>query len=282
MKLSATLTLCGPPDAPILLRGDLLNNIVLAAKFGFDGVELHLGRAAEVDGPAISEACRASGIAVSTIGTGGVFTRDGLQLIADEREMRERCIGRLQELIDLGKILQGNVIIGSVRGSIPDNGSRTLYEQRFLEGLKRLTEYAGERKVTLLIEAINRYETNFLNKADEVLALIDRTDYLNLLVHLDTFHMNIEEVSPAESISRCGSALGHIHFADSNRHYPGAGHYAFAETIKALQNNGYDRWIALECLPLPDAVTAAREGLSITRKMLGNGGPDSSQENNLR
>ncbi|HED24320.1 MAG TPA: sugar phosphate isomerase/epimerase, partial [Firmicutes bacterium] len=227
MRLSVTVTPAAPSGAPILLRGDLRKNIALAAELGFDGVELHLARASEVDGPDLLETCRAAGIAVSTIGTGGIFTRDGLQLITDDREVRERCAARLQELIDLGKVLRAAVIIGSARGSIPRPDRAAIYERRFLETLSRLAEYAGEKGVLLLIEAINRYETNYLNRAEDVLAMIAGAGYPNLQVHLDTFHMNIEEVSPADSIRRCGPALGHIHFADSNRRFPGAGHYSF-------------------------------------------------------
>jgi 5-keto-L-gluconate epimerase len=75
-----------------------------------------------------------------------------------------------------------------------------------------------------VLEAINRYETNCLNTADQTLELIKKTGNRSIKVHLDTFHMNIEETNIAESIIRCGASLGHMLFADSNRHYPGAEH----------------------------------------------------------
>ena len=78
-------------------------------------------------------------------------------------------------------------------------------------------KYAESKGVVLLLEPVNRYETNLINTLNDGLDIIEEigSDHLKLLP--DTFHMNIEESSIEESIVRAGSSIGYIHFADSNR-----------------------------------------------------------------
>jgi D-psicose/D-tagatose/L-ribulose 3-epimerase len=78
-------------------------------------------------------------------------------------------------------------------------------------------------------------------------------------LHLDTFHMNIEEKDPAEAIRRAGELLVNVHIADSNRQAVGYGHTDFEAIMTALGEIGYERALALEPLPpVPDPYIAAR------------------------
>ena len=103
------------------------------------------------------------------------------------------------------------------------------------------------------------------NTAEETLAFINTYGLSNTYVHLDTFHMNIEEADMAKSIRSCGDKLGYIHFADSNRLYPGAGHIDFAPVMKALAETAYAGSLSVECIPLPDSRTAALMGIKAMR-----------------
>lgn len=128
--------------------------------------------------------------------------------------------------------------------------------------------YAKEKGVKIFIEAINRYEINTMNTAGDVVDLIDEYELTNTFVHLDTFHMNIEEVNIAKAIELCGDKLGYIHFADSNRSYPGAGHIDFSKVIKALHHINYKGCISVECLPLPDRLHAAQNALYNSKQFI--------------
>jgi len=75
---------------------------------------------------------------------------------------------------------------------------------------------------------------------------------------IDTFHMNIEEVSIYESIIKAKDYITHVHLADSNRWAPGSGHLDFAKIIKTLEEINYKGYLSAEILPLPDADRAAR------------------------
>ena len=78
-------------------------------------------------------------------------------------------------------------------------------------------------------------------------------------LHLDTFHMNIEEKDPAEAIRKAGELLVNVHIADSNRQAVGYGHTDFRAIIRALKDIEYERALALEPLPpVPDPYVAAR------------------------
>jgi sugar phosphate isomerase/epimerase len=116
--------------------------------------------------------------------------------------------------------------------------------------------------VKLALEPINRYETSMINNVTDGLELISRVKADNLGLLLDTFHMNIEEADIPESIRACGERIFHFHVADSNRMYPGGGHLDFKAILSTLEATGYEGYISGEFLPLPDAETAAKLGIT--------------------
>jgi sugar phosphate isomerase/epimerase len=121
---------------------------------------------------------------------------------------------------------------------------------------KIVAEYAQERNVSIVFEAINRFENNYLNTAQETVAFIRENGLPNTKILLDTFHMNIEDADMSKAIFDCGDLLGYVHIADSNRHYAGAGHINMKEIFSALKKINYSGYISAECLPLPDENTA--------------------------
>ena len=132
------------------------------------------------------------------------------------------------------------MIIGGIRGKISSSGGQ--FNNDVKQGnlaLQTCLEYAEKMGVFLLLEPINRYETNIINTLDDGLELIEELGSSNLKLLPDTFHMNIEERSFAESIMRAGSHIGYVHFADSNRMAPGWGHIDFTQVLNALANVGY-------------------------------------------
>ena len=90
---------------------------------------------------------------------------------------------------------------------------------------------------------------------------ITRHDLDQFFVHLDTFHMNIEEHNPYEAIRKCGKKLGYFHVADNTRRYPGSGQLDFKRILAALYEIDYDGYIAVECIPDPDRETTARKAI---------------------
>jgi D-psicose/D-tagatose/L-ribulose 3-epimerase len=115
-----------------------------------------------------------------------------------------------------------------------------------VESLGWLAERAAADGITLGVEVVNRYESNLLNTAEQALTLLDEVGAPNLVVHLDTYHMNIEEQDFATPVQRCGPRLGYVHVGESNRGYLGTGTIDFGQFFAALRGSGYQGIVTFE------------------------------------
>lgn len=112
--------------------------------------------------------------------------------------------------------------------------------------MRELTREAAKSDVTIGIEAVNRYETNLLNTGRAVLEYLDEVGAENAIVHLDTFHMNIEEADPCGAIRLCGDRLGYFHVNENHRGRLGTGSLELRPMFRALADIGFDRPIGFE------------------------------------
>jgi sugar phosphate isomerase/epimerase len=257
MKLAVTIVKEAGPEAPLVLRGDYSDSIRKAAQIGYDAVELHVADPAEVSVGDVRAALRATGLGMSSIGTGLAWVRDGLSLTSREEDVRRHAITRLQNFILLGAEFGSVVIVGLLKGLVKDSNGRIEYERHLAEALGTCLPVARGSGVTLVLEAMNRYESDTMNTIEECMRTIEEFDSAHLKLHIDTYHMNIEEDRIGRNILAAGKHVGHVHLADSNRGYPGTGHYDFAGTIAALKEVGYQGALAVECLPKPTPEAAA-------------------------
>jgi len=109
------------------------------------------------------------------------------------------------------------------------------------------------------VEPINRYETFLVNNAQEGLKFVAEVESPAVKIHLDVFHMNIEEPNSAEAIRCCGKLLINLHIADSNRQAVGEGNVDFRAIMQSLKKIDYQWALTLEPLPpVPDPYIAAR------------------------
>ncbi|MFT4135650.1 sugar phosphate isomerase/epimerase family protein [Microbacterium sp.] len=114
------------------------------------------------------------------------------------------------------------------------------------EALSRLGDYARSAGVQLSLEIVNRYETNVCNTAREGLAFLDEVGNDNVHLHLDTYHMNIEESGMFEPVLDGGDRLRYVHIGESHRGYLGSGSVDFDSLFRALHRIGYDGPIVFE------------------------------------
>jgi D-psicose/D-tagatose/L-ribulose 3-epimerase len=108
--------------------------------------------------------------------------------------------------------------------------------------LHGLTSQAG---IDLSLEVVNRYETNVANTAAEMLALIDDTG-TDIGVHLDSYHMNIEENGLAEPVRQCGERFRYLHIGESHRGYLGTGNVDFDQLFGAVREAGFQGPVTFE------------------------------------
>jgi D-psicose/D-tagatose/L-ribulose 3-epimerase len=109
-----------------------------------------------------------------------------------------------------------------------------------------VAERAKASGVALSLELVNRYETNLINTAKQGLAFIKESGSDNIFLHLDTFHMNMEEDDPAQAIRLAGDRIGYFHVGESNRGNLGSGTIDFAPIFDALVAICYDKAIGIE------------------------------------
>lgn len=270
MKTCLALSPTKARFAPLLYAGDLHLGMQKAAELGFDGVELNLRDSDALNQEAILGWANQYHLAVPSLGTGQSYFEDGLSLADTRPEIQKAVRERLKAHVEFAARCGARVVLGSIRGRFSSNDPsvrRTEY-QMAVEATRDIATYAAEHQVGLTIEPIVRYETNFINTTEEALAFIDDVGAGNVGVLLDTFHMNVEEVSITEAIRRAGDRLHHVHCVDSNRLAPGMGHIDFGEIIGALRQIGYTGFLSGEILPTPDDDTAARNFITCIRGLL--------------
>ena len=114
-----------------------------------------------------------------------------------------------------------------------------------VEGLRRLAERCAAWNVAVALEPINRFETYFLNRADQALRLASDVGP-GVGVALDAFHLNIEDADPVAAIRAAGDRLLDFHVADTNRRTPGEGHFPWAAAVTAMRQIGYTGCLTAE------------------------------------
>ncbi len=221
--------------------------------WGFEGIEFWGGGLKERL-PEVQSALKNSPVRASTVCAG--FR--GSLLDADPRE-RERACHDIKELLyvaaDIGAV---GLIVVPIFGAprIPDLRPLASPEQLefdllclLLDELAQTAEQAGSY---LLLEPLNRYETHFIRRLEQAVAVCEKVARPNLKIMADFFHMSIEEADTPAAIRAAGEWLAHVHLADSNRMLPGQGHTDFRSGFAALKQIGYTGYMALECGVLGD------------------------------
>jgi D-psicose/D-tagatose/L-ribulose 3-epimerase len=169
-------------------------------------------------------------------------------LSSDDPAVSARGEALLTEVIDCNAALGSKYVVGviySALGKYP-RPATPRGRANCVAALQRLARRAADGGITLGLEVVNRYETNLLNTATQALAFVEEVGAPNLGVHLDTYHMNIEEDDFDEPVRLCGDKLVYIHIGESHRGYLGSGNVDFTTFFRALAETGYNGPIAFE------------------------------------
>jgi D-psicose/D-tagatose/L-ribulose 3-epimerase len=137
--------------------------------------------------------------------------------------------------------------------------------------LRRLAQDARRRGMTLGLEICNRYETNVINTAHDALILADDIGEDNVLIHLDTYHMNIEEDDLVRPVREVGDRLGYVHIGENHRGYLGSGHLDFTSFFHALADIGYQGPITFESFSSAVVMDGLSNDLAIWRNLWSDG-----------
>lgn len=253
-------------SAFVVLRG-LENSIQKASKFGYEGIELSLIDPREIEKSTLLALLRKYGIEVSAVSTSQVFLEQNVSLLDEDADIRKRLEEIFKGFTDIAADFGRRISIGRIRGNTAGR-PLSLCDDLFLDMVGRICAYAEPKGVDLMLEPINRYETDYINNCDEAAAIIKKAGVTNLKMLPDLFHMNIEEADMHTSFIKHASIVGYVHLADSNRCYPGCGHIDFIGVLNTLRDINYEGWAAVEILAKPEPDIAAREAASYMKKII--------------
>ncbi|HDY76192.1 MAG TPA: sugar phosphate isomerase/epimerase [Candidatus Marinimicrobia bacterium] len=255
MKLGIVLSTQSAKFSALAYKGQLAENAAKIKGYGFDGIELAIRDPKLVNQAEIKSLLTELELTVPAVGTGQAFGEEGLSFVHPDQTIRHQAIDRIKAQMHLAEMLGAMVIIGLIRGFRDKDVSTHQTDTWLVEALRGCAQ--ENERVKLIIEPINRYECDLVCTVQEGMELMEKVEYPNVGLLLDTFHMNIEEPSIYESIRLAKERLYHFHIADSNRWYPGAGHLNFPKIIDTLSEVDYQGYVSAEILPLPDPDTAA-------------------------
>jgi 5-keto-L-gluconate epimerase len=269
MKLSLSVqTLETPLRSPIsLLTGSLDEMAAKAAAWGADGIELMPVEVCHQNPEELSKTLAKHHLEISAVGTALFAILGGLTLLHSDSDKADQALELFHQTIDFAAALGAPlVIIGGFRGRF--SASKPEGKQKFIDILRQTAEAAAPLGVRLVIEPINRYQSEGISSAAEGLRFLEEVNHPAVGLLIDTCHMTMEESSWTDPFRQVISAgkLWHVHIADSNRLPPGRGLVAFPDIIKTLEENGYEGHLSLEVLAKPEPDTAAREGLEYLRR----------------
>jgi len=256
MKLSLVLSTHDAQFQAVAFKGNLEANVAKIAGWGYDGVELAIRDPCMVDAESLVRIVAAHALAVPAIGTGQAWGEERLSFTSDDPAVRAVAVERIKNHIPLAARLHAVIILGLIRGITPKGQTHAQSMAYLVAALQECATVGAKAGVRFALEPLNRYETDLIHTVAEGLSLIERVGAPNLGLLLDTFHMNIEEPSLEDSICACGDRCFHVHVADSNRWYPGAGHINFKHVLDVLAEVGYNGYVSGEFMPKPDADTA--------------------------
>jgi D-psicose/D-tagatose/L-ribulose 3-epimerase len=225
-------------------------------EWGFDGVELFLSPDEPADITSVRKVLERLGLERTTC---AVLPREA-NLVSADGVVRARGIKFLQRCIERTAELGAHLVCGPLYASlgVMTGRGRTDEEWKWaVEGLQTAARRGEEVGVTLCVEPLNRFETYFLNTAEDAARLVRDSNMPNVRVLFDTFHANIEEQHPASALRAIAGELGHVHISENDRGIPGTGHVDWGSIVTALKEAGYDGWMTIESFARPDAKLAA-------------------------
>lgn len=229
----------------------LEQQFAFALKCGFDGIELS-GKGGGVFAGREQELARAreAGVLMSSaVMHSEVFLGDF------DPTRRQQAIEELKALLSTVAVAGGVGVVspnayGVFSRSLPPyTPPRPQEDSRaaLIEALTELGEHGVAVGAVLLLEPLNRYEDYLINTLADARSVVEAVGSPGVAVVADTYHMSIEEADCAASLLAAGDHVRHVQLGDTNRLEPGAGHYDWPGTLRALEEIGYDGWLAMEC-----------------------------------
>ena len=216
-----------------------------AKKEGLDFLEIPLMKLEDFDPKAVLQ--RKNDVGIDVV-TSNVILSDAHDITSRDAVCRKQGVEYLKRCVDATAAVEADCFSGVIYGQYcKATNVPTEDDWKWsAEGLRVVGEYAAQYGITLGLEPCTRYETNLINTCEEALRLLDMVGLDNVKVHLDSYHMNVEEKSFYDATKLAKGRLCHYHMCENDRGIPGTGHVDWEGIFRALKENDYHGRIGME------------------------------------
>lgn len=218
-----------------------------AKSLGFSVLDINVAHPEKFPTEAVRDRVKEAGVeVVTTIG----LPKES-NLIDTNLAVRRNGIDTLKKLVDINIEIGSKILGGVIYASWGYITGRARTEDEWnwsVESMREVARYAENKgNITLAVEPVNRFETHFLNIAEDAVRYCKEVGIGNLKVHLDSFHMIREELGFTEAVETCGKKyLGYVHVCENNRGIPGTGLVPWRKFFTALKKIGYSGPLVIE------------------------------------
>ncbi len=218
-----------------------------AKSLGFEAIDIGIMDPSEFPTKQVKEKVKEVGIEVVTTWPGA---KDANMIHANP-EIRKKGIEILKKLVDINAEIGSKILGGEIFGAAGYVSGKPRTQQEWdwsVGGMREVALYAKSNSdVVLALEPVNRFETHFLNIAEDAVKYCKDVGTGNIKVHLDSYHMMREETNFTKAVEVCGKDyLGYVHVCENNRGIPGTGLVPWKEFFTALKKVGYERPLSIE------------------------------------
>ena len=218
-------------------------------KFGYDGIEL----AAEpylFDQEKVVDLINKYNVVCTSLC--GIFTEER-DLTSGDSNVSQNAVQYIKDSVDFASKVGAPYIIVVPspvgRTKIPEGYKYDQLWQNAIKNIRKAANYAEDKGIRLCIEAINRYETYFVNTLTKAYKLVKEINHSSVGIMADMFHMSIEENNIGASLRMIADELMHVHLADNTREAPGMGTTDFREMLYILKDINYNGPLTMEFMP---------------------------------
>ena len=214
---------------------------------GFDIIELSCEDPSQIDVAKVNTIIKKKGLDVVVCGAFGLSRN----LCSEDPLLVQNAKDYIIWLIDAAAELGAKVVAGPMYSSVgkahyDDPVEREKEWNRAVENMREMADYAASKDVKLALETLNRFETDMINTVSQGLDFIRDVGKENVGLHLDTFHMHLEEKSSGAAIKLAGDKIFHFHACENDRGIPGSGQVHWDEVFQALKEIEYPGPIVIE------------------------------------
>lgn len=236
----------------------LMPAVEMLKKMGYDGVEVPLFNYG-LDYAAWSGRLDGLGVQRTAVTVRGVEDNP----ISPDPAVRAKGVENTKRAIDCAAALGATHLVGPLHSALGYFSGKGPTQDEWkwgVESMRKAAEHAGQAKVVMGLEAVNRFECYLVNTHADVARLAREVDHPNCRVMYDTFHSNIEEKNVPAAIRACADVLCHVHISENDRSTPGTGNVRWADNFDTLKAINYDGWLMIEAfgLALPELAAATK------------------------